>query len=156
MSKCVWKESENKTATSVIVFECSVCSRRIGLSLEELNTVFHGNTQELFDKQPDCKGMEAKEEHTRKYDESCNKEKGITWDKTKRWLEAVKKWTLAGFPTRSLEEIEDIYNNKCIVCDNILKLTGSCRLCGCKVSKLRIALLNKIRMGTEHCPIKKW
>jgi len=157
--QCNWKRSKSRNVSNAIVFECGVCNLRIGISPQLLDKKYGGDLQKFLDSKPDCKGAEAKEENKERFEKKpCRDEdgdEGITWDKTKRWLSAVKKWTLAGFPIRSLEEIEEVYNNKCIVCDHVSK-QGSCKICGCKISKLRIALLNKIRMATEHCPIEEW
>ena len=159
MNRCKWHEIQEETLPSLLAWQCSVCGRKIGLTKQQLIDVFGDSVEKLFEKQPDCLGMQAKKEHEEKYkvQEPCDesKEDGITWEKTKQWLDAVKRWTLAGFPVRTIEEVEDIYNNKCLVCEEISK-GGSCKKCGCKVSKSKIALINKIRMATEKCPIEKW
>ena len=83
------------------------------------------------------------------------------WEKSKRWLKAVAKWTADGCPVRNDLEIETYYE----ICHGtegesepcrFFSKEGSCKLCGCKLSKSRIAFLNKIRMATESCPKGYW
>lgn len=67
---------------------------------------------------------------------------------------AVSYWTDAGKPVRDKQEVEAIYESLCKPCE---RYNGkSCTLCGCKVNKSAKALLNKIRMATEVCPLGKW
>ncbi|MCR9116082.1 MAG: hypothetical protein NXI22_03935 [bacterium] len=67
---------------------------------------------------------------------------------------AVARWMLAGRPVRSDEEVTEIFDNLCGPCEHFNG--DSCDKCGCKISKSRSAMQNKIRMSTEHCPIKLW
>ena len=73
-----------------------------------------------------------------------------------RYLSAVARWTAAGFPTRSDEEVERIYA-LCAECPWKHE-DGYCRRCGCWLNKSQHAMANKIRMATEHCPLPtpKW
>ncbi len=91
--------------------------------------------------------------------------------KLKRYAKAIRKWNKAGRPVRTDREVADIYFAHCLVCDHYDAEKGVCRLCGCKVcgregrvfsffgvelpTKAK-AMLNKIRMATEHCPNRKW
>ena len=71
-----------------------------------------------------------------------------------RWAKAVIAWKEAGSPKRSDEDVQRIVETLCTPCDHF---TGSsCRKCGCRISKSRQALVNKVRMATESCPIGKW
>ena len=67
---------------------------------------------------------------------------------------AVAQWTLAGCPTRTDQEVENIFRVFCKPC--YLHRRGTCLECGCRVRSDGIALTNKIRMATQHCPIKRW
>ncbi len=79
---------------------------------------------------------------------------GVSLDDVKHYAGAVWRWAKAGYPKRTTEEIELIYETHCKPCgDNI---NGRCKHCGCSVSKSKFTLLNKIKMGTESCPLKKW
>lgn len=71
-----------------------------------------------------------------------------------RWGVAVVEWQKSGRPRRSDEEVEQLFSQHCSVCDRLV--AGRCSECGCNVNKSKIAVLNKIRMATEHCPIGKW
>ena len=70
------------------------------------------------------------------------------------WLykEAIKRWIAAGRPTRSKEEVEHIHTTFCKRCDWYDKEKQRCRECGCKVNLGSVAILNKLKMATEHCP----
>jgi len=77
---------------------------------------------------------------------------GITWDDAKHYAAALAKWTRAGFPKRSQEEVERI-ELICRACEHYIG--GRCNLCGCRVN-LGPAITNKIRMATENCQKDKW
>ncbi len=74
--------------------------------------------------------------------------------KAVRYGKAVKRWIAAGRPERSDEEVNEIYETLCQPCQHF---NGkSCKICGCRIKRSGQALANKVRMATEHCPIKKW
>jgi hypothetical protein len=67
---------------------------------------------------------------------------------------AVSRWTAAGRPTRTDEEVAAILAI-CQGCPNFEPggdTPGRCLLCGCGCSAQASALTNKLRMETEHCP----
>jgi len=78
------------------------------------------------------------------------------------WLykEALLKWQRAGRPTRSEEEVKRIHETLCNPpgepCAWYDSEKKRCKGCGCKVSTSSMAVLNKIKMATEHCPLEKW
>lgn len=74
------------------------------------------------------------------------------------WLykEALLRWNAAGRPVRSPEEIERIHNTHCKRCTWYDPEKKRCKGCGCKVTKGAVAVLNKIKMATEHCPRELW
>ena len=73
-----------------------------------------------------------------------------------RYARAVSAWVAAGFPTRTSDEVYRIYTEKCVPCSRFNRRLSTCGKCGCRVNKSKAALLNKIRMGTEHCPAGRW
>ena len=75
-------------------------------------------------------------------------------EKAKRYAAAMWRWSLAGFPVRSPEEVDRIYRECCEPCEHYDN--GGCKLCGCCVSRKRLAIRNKLAMGTESCPIGRW
>jgi hypothetical protein len=79
-----------------------------------------------------------------------------TVQKATTYATAVARWIAAGFPIRSDEEVERIYEI-CSAC-KWMHAAGYCQKCGCRLSKSRQAMTNKIRMATEHCPLpdQKW
>jgi hypothetical protein len=70
------------------------------------------------------------------------------------YAEALLRWSAAGFPARSRAEARAIYRQHCRPCDQ--RRGGRCQKCGCRVSAGWFALTNKIKMGTEHCPDRRW
>lgn len=95
---------------------------------------------------------------------------GITGNDIKHWAQALARWTRAGFPKRPQPEVDrclricvncptDNYvpdNPKCTGEACRMKTGGRCKLCGCGVSKSRMAVFNKIKMATEDCPKNHW
>ena len=74
------------------------------------------------------------------------------------WLykEALMRWKKAGFPVRSDQEVQTIHETKCKPCSWYDAEKKRCKGCGCKVSAGSVAVFNKIKMATEHCPKEEW
>ncbi len=94
---------------------------------------------------------------------------GIAWEDAEHYAQALARWTAAGFPVRTREEVEACFrvckggcgNGSCNEpCEHYRKGKkpdeGRCRVCRCGVSRSRMAVLNKIKMKTESCPKGKW
>jgi len=79
---------------------------------------------------------------------------GVTLADVAHYAQAVAKWTAAGFPTRPQEEVERIERDLCRPCEQYRE--GRCGKCGCCVNASSIPLTNKIKMGSESCPLSKW
>jgi hypothetical protein len=78
---------------------------------------------------------------------------GITAKHVAEYASALALWSNAGFPSRKQAEVERL-ETICRACEYYRK--GRCAKCGCCVNKSRVAVLNKIKMATESCPIEKW
>jgi hypothetical protein len=78
---------------------------------------------------------------------------GITWRDAAHYVKALTRWTIAGFPTRNPEETVRIEQTVCRPCDQYVD--GRCKDCRCQVNK-SMALVNKIKLLTERCPLGKW
>lgn len=79
-------------------------------------------------------------------------------EKAARLATALTRWTLAGSPKRTDEEVATIFETICAPCEHFKAKSdgaGSCKLCGCALRK-EGGLLNKIAMKTEHCPAHRW
>jgi hypothetical protein len=72
------------------------------------------------------------------------------------YVKAVKGWIAAGRPTRTDEEIAELQIKYCDQCDWYDPEQGRCKGCGCKTNAEGAALLNKVRMATQHCPKQLW
>ena len=72
------------------------------------------------------------------------------------YTRALSRWIKAGRPVRSEEEIQRIYGSYCKPCDAYDEESSSCRHCGCRVNLATAAMMNKIAMATETCPVDKW
>jgi len=80
-------------------------------------------------------------------------ELGISLKDVMHYATALARWTAAGFPKRSQEEVVRIETTICRPCEHYLD--GRCKKCGCRVTQGQ-AMVNKIRMATENCPEGKW
>ena len=72
------------------------------------------------------------------------------------YKEALQKWNAAGRPVRSKEEVNHIHETFCMKCDWYDEKKKRCKGCGCRVTIGDLAVLNKIKMATEHCPRELW
>ena|SRR3989339_1168822 len=72
------------------------------------------------------------------------------------YTEALVEWTAAGKPERSDKEVERIFHHFCKPCKWFDRDHRICRGCGCRVAASGYAILNKIKMATEHCPRDLW
>lgn len=75
-----------------------------------------------------------------------------TPQKVFNYAAAVSRWITAGRPERNHEEVQQLLAicQKChFFADN------TCRKCGCRLAG-RNALVSKLKMATEHCPIGRW
>lgn len=72
------------------------------------------------------------------------------------YKEALVRWKKAGYPVRTDEEVKEIHEKKCVPCSWYDKDKKRCKGCGCRVSAGSVAVLNKIKMATEHCPREEW
>jgi hypothetical protein len=94
--------------------------------------------------------------------DACNKCVKITTDtltftdKVKNYASAVQKWVANGRPTRTEEEVKEIFENHCSKCNLYDREKESCNSCGCAVNTKDFPLVNKIKMKTEVCPLGQW
>ena len=72
------------------------------------------------------------------------------------YARAISRWVKAGRPTRNENEVLDIFTAWCHQCEQMDHDDSRCKVCGCHVGTIKSPLLNKIAMGTEHCPENKW
>jgi hypothetical protein len=80
------------------------------------------------------------------------------------YANALVNWERSGRPTRSDEEVERIIRECCKPCSFFRPVSGKddgegiCghRLCGCRINHSQHAVINKVRMASESCPIGKW
>lgn len=135
------------------LYQCQVCRRAIEIR--------SGKTiEEVLQKFPPCGDNPPSPElpDFRQYDvqqtQAGAERLGITWDDAKHYAAAISRWAAAGFPVREQAEVEQIESELCQPCEHYRD--GRCKRCGCQVTQSRIALINKIKMATEKCPIGKW
>lgn len=72
------------------------------------------------------------------------------------YAEAVARWMAAGQPVRPDKEVERLFNENCKTCKWFDPEKQICRGCGCRVAESGVAVRNKIKMATEHCPRELW
>lgn len=71
------------------------------------------------------------------------------------YAKAVTKWFANGRPVRSDEEVGKLLDI-CKGCEHYNAERSACKICGCNLNLSQNAMVNKLRMATEHCPIGKW
>ena len=76
--------------------------------------------------------------------------------RTLSYAEAFIDWTAAGKPERSDEEVQRTFHQFCKPCRWFDRRRQICRGCGCRVADNGFAILNKIKMATQHCPRNLW
>lgn len=81
-----------------------------------------------------------------------------TWgDKAINYLTSIRRWVAQGQPMRTAEEIEKLFAEHCANCERYDKESHGCKTCGCSVSATTMEPLdNKLRMGSEHCPLGRF
>jgi len=79
------------------------------------------------------------------------------------YKEALIRWSKAGRPTRSEDEVERLHkicagdpDNHLPPCEWYDPEQKRCKGCGCRVTVGAIAVFNKLKMATEHCPKEKF
>jgi hypothetical protein len=76
--------------------------------------------------------------------------------RTKTWAMAVTDWKLQGSPERSDAEVARIHEAYCVPCSWYDPAKQVCKGCGCRVTRNNVAIFNKIKMATQHCPRRLW
>jgi len=77
-------------------------------------------------------------------------------DKISNYSRAIRGWFLSGQPNRTPEEIKELFEMHCNVCDRYDREAHACKNCGCSVSESAEPLDNKLAMATEHCPLGRF
>jgi recombinational DNA repair protein RecR len=76
-----------------------------------------------------------------------------------RWLTAITRWAWQSYKARRLLVREEAEYRRvraiCEACPNWEPDKEQCKICGCG-GRSKVVLLNKLRIGTEHCPEGKW
>jgi hypothetical protein len=72
------------------------------------------------------------------------------------YTQALLKWKKAGYPERTDEEVKEIHEKHCTKCEWYDPEKKRCKGCGCRVTDGAVAVVNKIKMATEHCPREIW
>jgi hypothetical protein len=74
----------------------------------------------------------------------------------KNYAIAIKNWVAAGRPERTDHEVRELHTKYCTKCDWYDPTQERCKGCGCKTRAEGSALVNKIKMGNQHCPKLLW
>ena len=101
--------------------------------------------------------LSASERHFRRCAASTEQPAGLI-ARSLSFRRAVARWTAAGFPKRTPEEVANLF----AICKACPKFkpgktdeSGSCSKCGCQLGAGN-AVVNKLLWATEKCPIGKW
>jgi len=77
--------------------------------------------------------------------------------RAKNYFGAIRRWVAKGRPTRTQEEIDDLFEKHCgNDCERYDKEKHACKSCGCNISSDASPLGNKLAMATEHCPLGRF
>jgi hypothetical protein len=76
--------------------------------------------------------------------------------RAKNYFGAIRRWAALGKPTRSPEEVKELFETHCKTCDRYDKQHHACKSCGCKVSTSSEPLGNKLAMASERCPLGRF
>ena len=143
---------------------CSVKVARFSKSMpvEQIKELISKQTTLVIEKTNNntVKKWNISEEDKKIILESANKAAEVTGqpsfvDKVGHYAKALLAWHKAGYPTRTDVEVAAIVDI-CNSCEKFNKKNNTCSICGCKVSLKGWSTKNKAKMGTEHCPMKKW
>jgi hypothetical protein len=89
-------------------------------------------------------------------EEADAKSLGLKVSDLRHWWRSIRRWRLAGKPTRTDDQVAHILTI-CPECEHYTdEWGGRCKLCRCRVNASKMAIANKARMGTEKCPAGKW
>jgi len=91
-----------------------------------------------------------------KCDKETREQEATFGSKVKHYFGAIRKWVASGMPSRTEEEIKQLFEDHCNVCDRYNKETHSCKSCGCHVNFSSEPLKNKLAMKTESCPLGRF
>lgn len=141
-----WQKTTGLHDDYPIQFKCKRCGHGIAITQEILDKRFNGSIKEWLATVRRCPvGPGGTKDAAARL--------GVSLDDAKHYASALSKWAAKGFPRRSQKEVERIERECCIPCEKYVN--GKCGECHCKVNK-GPAVVNKIRMATEDCPLGKW
>jgi len=101
-------------------------------------------------------GLEVTPEICGRCDEDTRQHEAQFGEKVKNYFGAVRRWVAMGRPTRSQEEINELFENHCKGCERYDTEKHACKNCGCAVSTDSHPLANKLAMRSEHCPLGRF
>ena len=76
--------------------------------------------------------------------------------KVMNYFGAVRRWVASGRPTRTPDEIKELFETHCQGCDMYDAEKHACKSCGCNIAPVGDPLDNKLAMATEHCPLGRF
>jgi hypothetical protein len=101
-------------------------------------------------------GLPVTSEQCNRCDAETRERVATLGDKFVGYAGAIQRWVAAGRPTRTEQQIKDIFENHCNKCEMYDQEKHSCKNCGCSLALTGNPLTNKLAMGTEKCPLGRW
>lgn len=131
-----------------VIWQCPNCATRHNVRGGEARKCICGTVREASG-QVVADRMPAEQRLDVNYDRSSGK--------VVRWGKAIKRWIKFGRPTRNRRQVRRIWRI-CRRCPSGMydRETQTCTVCECRVNLSRRAMLNKLAMGTEECPLGYW
>ena len=110
------------------------------------------------DEKPKCQitGLGVTTSICNRCDQETAKHEAGLGEKVQNYFGAVRRWVAMGRPTRTKEEIEQIFQEHCKGCERYDAEKHACKNCGCAVSEDASPLTNKLAMATENCPLGRF
>jgi hypothetical protein len=139
-------------ADTRIIWDCPACGTRHALAEQSDRVCICGTTRLLSGEVVDQPTTDQVDQVRRmNLDEYSHSTTGVVL----RWGRAIGRWVAYGRPTRTAAQIAEVWAI-CQACEFLAPSRDRCSICDCRVSLTAAAIFNKVAMGTEACPKKKW
>ena len=100
--------------------------------------------------------LDVDQEMCNRCDSETREHESNIGQKMVNYFGAVRRWVANGRPSRTDEQIIELFETHCQQCERYDEKKHACKNCGCKVSNDSSPLTNKLGMLTEHCPLGRW
>lgn len=100
--------------------------------------------------------FEAEKQAEKQVEQQANIVEPSLAKKVQHYSQAIYTWVKEGMESRTDAEVEEILNTHCKQCSLYDSSKHICKKCGCQIQLGGVAITNKLKMKSEHCPLGKW